>query len=42
MLTPYRTPQANGHIERLIGDLRRDVLDHVLILHRKTPGGRVA
>ena len=34
VLTPYRTPQANGHIERLIGGLRREVLDHVLILHR--------
>jgi transposase InsO family protein len=35
VLTPYRTPQANGHIERLIGGLRREVLDHVLILHRR-------
>jgi transposase len=34
-LTPYRTPQANGHIERLIGGVRREVLDHVLILHRR-------
>ena len=34
LLTPYRTPQANGHIERLIGGLRREVLDHVLILGR--------
>jgi putative transposase len=33
VLTPYRTPQANGHIERLIGGLRREVLDHVLVLH---------
>jgi transposase len=35
VLTPYRTPHANGHIERLIGGLRREVLDHVLILHRR-------
>jgi transposase InsO family protein len=35
VLTPYRTPQANGHIERLIGGLRREVFDHVLILHRR-------
>jgi transposase InsO family protein len=35
VLTPYRTPQANGHIERLIGGLRREVLDHVLILGRR-------
>jgi hypothetical protein len=35
VLTPYRAPQANCHIERLIGGLRREVLDHVLILHRR-------
>jgi transposase InsO family protein len=35
VLTPYRTPQANGHIERLIGGLRREVLDHVLVLGRR-------
>jgi hypothetical protein len=35
VLTPYRTPQANGHIERLIGGVRREVLDHVLILGRR-------
>ena len=35
VLTPYRTPQANGHVERLIGGLRREALDHVLILHRR-------
>jgi putative transposase len=35
VLTPYRSPQANGHIERLIGGLRREVLDHVLILGRR-------
>jgi transposase InsO family protein len=35
VLTPYRTPQANGHAERLIGGLRREVLDHVLILHQR-------
>jgi putative transposase len=34
VLTPYRTPQANGHAERLIGGVRREVLDHVLILGR--------
>ena len=33
--TPYRSPQANGHIERLIGGLRREVLDHVLVLGRR-------
>jgi hypothetical protein len=35
VLTPYRTPQANGHIERLIGGVWREVLDQVLILHRR-------
>jgi putative transposase len=35
VLTPYRTPQANAHVERLIGGVRREVLDHVLILHRR-------
>jgi hypothetical protein len=34
VLTPYRTPQANAHVERLIGGLRREALDRVLILHR--------
>ena len=34
VLTPYRTPQANGHVERLIGGVRREVLDHVLVLGR--------
>ena len=33
-LTPYRTPQANAHVERLIGGVRREV--HVLILHPDT------
>jgi hypothetical protein len=35
VLTPYKTPQANGHAERLIGGVRREVLDHVLIVHRR-------
>ena len=29
--TPARTPQANGICERLIGSLRRECLDHVLV-----------
>ncbi|MGH2656091.1 MAG: integrase core domain-containing protein [Actinomycetota bacterium] len=35
VLTPYRSPQANAHVERLIGGMRREVLDHVLILGRR-------
>jgi putative transposase len=33
--TPFRTPRANGICERFIGSLKRDCLDHTLILHRK-------
>jgi hypothetical protein len=29
--TPILAPQANGHVERLIGTLRRECTDHVLI-----------
>jgi putative transposase len=35
VLTRYRTPQANGHLERLIGGVRREILDHVLILGQR-------
>lgn len=37
VLTPYRSPQANGHVERLVGGLRLEILGHVLILHRRHP-----
>jgi putative transposase len=31
--TPFYTPQANGHCERLVGSVRRECLDHMLIFH---------
>ena len=33
--TPYRTPRANGICERFMGSLRRECLDHTLILNSK-------
>jgi putative transposase len=33
--TPYRAPRANGVCERFMGSLRRECLDHMLILHGK-------
>jgi len=32
--TPVRAPRANSYCERLIGSLRRECLDHILILDR--------
>jgi putative transposase len=33
--TPYRTPQANAVCERFLLSMRRECLDHFLILHEK-------
>ena len=33
--TPYLTPQANAVCERFLGSVRRECLDHFLILHEK-------
>jgi transposase InsO family protein len=32
-LTPFRCPRANSHCERLLGSLRREALDWLLILN---------
>ena len=33
--TPYHTPRANATCERFLGSVRRECLDHLLILHEK-------
>lgn len=32
IVTPYKTPNANAHCERLLGSVRRECLDHHLIV----------
>jgi putative transposase len=32
--TPFQMPKANTHCERFIGSLKRECLDHMLVLHR--------
>ena len=34
--TPVRAPNANAHAERWVGTIRRDCLDRLLILNRRT------
>jgi putative transposase len=33
--TPYHSPRANAICERFLGNVRRECLDHILILHEK-------
>jgi putative transposase len=33
--TPFRTPKANAFCERFMGSLKRDCLDHSLVLHQR-------
>ena len=35
VLTPIATPQAHGIAERLIGTLRRECLDHVIVVNQR-------
>jgi putative transposase len=35
LTTPYRAPRANAICERFLGSVRRECLDHLLVLHEK-------
>src|SRR6476619_2621755 len=40
--TSPRSPWQNGYAERLIGSIRRDCLDHVVVLGERHPPSRTA
>jgi transposase InsO family protein len=33
--TPFRTPKANAFCERFMGSLKRECLDHSLVIHQR-------
>jgi transposase InsO family protein len=33
ILTAYRSPWQNGHVERVIGNIRRECVDHLIIMN---------
>ncbi len=35
LTTPYHAPRANAICERFLGSVRRECLDHILVLHEK-------
>ena len=35
LISPPRSPWCNGYVERVIGSIRRDCLDHHIVLNEK-------